>query len=246
MASPHVIPGDSLDALLGHLQAQRLKTMAPEALAAQLEQRATLLRDANYAGFVKPGDVLDPFTLHEVGGDLLGADVLLRYGPIVLIFFRFASCPTCNLALPYYNRHLLGAARERGATVVAVSPQRPARLAEIKRRHDLGFFVASDAGNLLARRLGIAFEYDAAARQAAIARGEPLDELTGGWELPMPTVVIVGAGRRVHFADVQPDWLRRTEVGVVIDALDRLAPDASAAPWWRTPAGLAARARTAS
>ncbi|WP_085316037.1 peroxiredoxin-like family protein [Derxia lacustris] len=218
------MPEESLHQLFRELHAHRVKTMDPAALAININQRATLVRDANYAGFVKAGDVLDDFRLHEVDGSLLSLDVLLAHGPVVLVFFRFEGCPACNLALPYYQRNLLGPARELGATLVAVSPQVPDKLGAIKRRHDLGFFVASDAGNALARRLGIVYEFDQPSKDAAIARGTPIGEVTGTgtWELPMPTVVVIGAGRRVVFADVHPDWLLRTEAGAVVAALESL------------------------
>jgi len=215
---------ESLNALFRELHAQRVKTMDPETLAININQRATLVREANVASFVKPGDVLDPLRLPEVGGALLDLDALLRHGPVVLVFFRFEGCPACNLALPYYQRALLPALRELGATLVAISPQVPHKLVAIKRRHDLGYFVASDIGNALARRLGIVYSFDDASRAAALARGTPIGEVTGTgtWELPMPAALIIGAGRVVHFADVSPDWLRRTEAAVLVEALRRV------------------------
>ncbi|WP_034411550.1 peroxiredoxin-like family protein [Derxia gummosa] len=215
---------ESLHQIFRELHAHRERTMDPAALAININQRATLVREADPARWVKAGDVLDDFTLHEVDGEPLTADALLRHGPVVLIFFRFEGCPACNLALPYYQRNLLGPARALGATLVAVSPQLPERLGAIKRRHELGFLVASDPGNALATRLGITYEFDEPSKQASLARGAPIGEVTGTgtWELPMPTVVVIGPGRRVAFADVHPDWLLRTEAAPVIEALERL------------------------
>src|SRR5205814_1607224 len=75
-----------------------------------------------------------------------------------------------------------------GATLTAVSPQVPERLADIKLRHDFDFKVATDRDNALGRRLGILFMADAASQAAARANGSFIGDVTGTgtWELPMP------------------------------------------------------------
>ena len=143
----------------------------------------------------------------------------------MLVFFRFAGCPACNVALPVYNRRLAAAVRSLGATLVAVSPQVPERLAEIKRRHGLNFLVAADRDNTLARGFGITFEPDQGSKQAALAKGSFIGEVTGTGtgELPMPTAVGIGRDRRVRFAEVSPDWMVRTEPEPILQALRELA-----------------------
>lgn len=64
----------------------------------------------------------------EVDEGLLTLDALLKSGPLVLVFFRFAKSPTCNVALPYYNLYLAPELARVGATLVGVSPH-PHRLA---------------------------------------------------------------------------------------------------------------------
>jgi peroxiredoxin len=109
--------------------------------------------------------------------------------------------------------------------LVAVSPQIPERLGEIRTRHDLSFKVASDTDNALGRRFGILYTADEASQVAQRARGGSIGDTTGTgtWELPQPTVVVIGRDQRVKFADVSPDWLVRTEAEPVIDAVRALA-----------------------
>ncbi|MEJ0047917.1 MAG: peroxiredoxin-like family protein [Rhodospirillales bacterium] len=97
-------------------------------------------------------------------------DDLLRDGPVVLLFFRFAGCPACNIALPYYQRQLYPELRELGATLIALSPQLPGRLVEIRDKHGLEFIVASDKDNELARSLGILYSADEASRDLLRAK----------------------------------------------------------------------------
>jgi peroxiredoxin len=217
----------SLNQLLADLHAERVRTWDPAQLKSNIDQRALLVATADRAGFVQVGDSVAGFNLEEVDGELLTLDRLVAEGPAVLVFFRYAGCPACNIALPYYERALAPALKTLGARLVAVSPQVPERLVEIKRRHGLGFEVATDRDNALGRRFGILFESDAASQAAAKARGAFIGDTTGTGtgELPMPAVVVVDQDRTVRFAEVSPDWLVRTEAGPVIAAVEAaLAP----------------------
>jgi peroxiredoxin len=222
---------ESLGQLLGDLHATRVATWAPEALKINVDQRRTLVETADRAGFVKAGDRLADFTLPLADGGETSLQALVAKGPAVLIFFRFAGCPACNIAIPYYARALWPALQALGASLTAISPQVPERLVDIKVRHDLDFNVASDTDNALGRKLGILYSPDAASRKSALAGGSFIGDVTGTgtWELPMPTVVVVGQDRVVRFADVSPDWLDRTEAEPIIAAVRALASAAAEA-----------------
>ncbi len=217
---------ESVRGLLAELHAERVATWRPEDLQVNIDQRKLLEDIADRDEFVKAGDVVAPFVLPEVDGGVVDLAKVLKRGPAVLIFFRFAGCPACNIALPYYQRNLYPALRDLGATLVAVSPQRGDRLVEIKRRHDLSFLVATDTDNALGRKFGILYSFDEPSRQAALKKGAHIGETTGTgtWELPMPAVIVIGTDRVVQFADVSPDWLVRTEADPVIEAVRHLAP----------------------
>jgi peroxiredoxin len=211
----------SLNQQLADLHTERVRTWDPAVLKINIDQRQTLVETADPAAWVKAGDAVDPFVLKDVEGGDLTLESLTAKGPAVLIFFRFAGCPACNIALPYYDKTLAQALRDVGATLVAVSPQVPERLIEIRQRHDLSFKVASDIGNELGRRFGILYTADEASQAAQRAKGGFIGDTTGTgtWELPQPAVVVIGHDRIVRFVDVSPDWLVRTEADPVIAAV---------------------------
>ncbi|OWJ69175.1 peroxiredoxin-like family protein [Inquilinus limosus] len=217
--------GPTLRAQLAALHAHRVATWDPAALQVNIDQRAALVERAKHAAFVQAGDTVADFQVPEVDGATLSLGTLLASGPLVLVFFRFAGCPACNIALPYYRDQLAPGLRELGATLLALSPQVPERLVEIKRRHQLDFLVASDPDNALGRRFGILYSYDEPSRRAALAQGRPIGEVTGTgtWELPMPTAIVIDPRRVVRFADVSPDWLARTEAEDILAAVRALA-----------------------
>lgn len=214
----------SLRTLLGELHAKRVETWEPAALQVNINQRRTLVDTADPESWIKPGDVVPNFGLVEVDGGVLNLEALTAHGPAVLIFFRFATCPACNIALPFYDRNLWIQLGALGASLTAVSPQVPERLAEIKHRHDFRFNVASDLGNALAGQLGILYEFDEASKAAARANGTFIGDTTGTgtWQLPMPTALVVGQDRRAAFVDVSPDWLVRTEAEPILQAVRAL------------------------
>jgi len=222
----------SLRARLADLHARRVASWDPAVLQVNINQRATLVLQARHTRFVQAGDTVVPFRVPEVEGGWLESRSLLASGPLVLVFFRFAGCPACNIALPYYRDHLAPALRAEGATLLALSPQVPERLIEIQQRHALDFPVASDVGNEIARRFNILYEFDAASRQRALESGRPIGEVTGTgtWELPMPAVVVIDRDHIVRFADVSPDWLVRTEAEDVLAALRRIASEPARVP----------------
>lgn len=205
------------------LEEERERTWAPEALAVNVNQRALLVREHGKSGHVvQEGDVLPAVTLPTVEGGTVSLDDLVANGPAVLVFFRFAGCPACNIALPHYRDTLWPELKSAGIPLLAISPQPVSALSEIATRHELPFPVASDTGLALARELGITYRFDEPSRQAAVSKGgksAALNGLDDVWELPKPAVVVVGPGRVVQFADVSPDWMDRTESDRVLAAL---------------------------
>jgi len=211
---------ESLTAQLQALHAERVRTWDPAKLAKNVDRRARLVADFDASAIVQVGDRVEPFVLETSDGQTLTLDALIADGPAILIFFRFAGCPACNLALPYYDRQLWPTLAQNGVPLVAISPHLPEQaLGAISDRHGLHFPVASDRGNLLARRFGISFD------QNLVPEGEPsagwIGELTGtgSAEFPQPAVIIIDSDRTVRFVDVSPDWLVRAEAPAILTAL---------------------------
>jgi peroxiredoxin len=215
----------SLTAKFEALHAEREQSWDPEKLQRNIDQRRALVAAFDPAGIVQVGDQLEAFTLEFANGDPIDLDALTSEGPVALVFFRFAGCPACNIALPHYDSDLRPALEAAGVRLVAVSPHLPEKgLDEIGTRHNLSFQLAADRGNALARRLGIAFvPHD----NPPVPSNDDswLGALTGtgSWELPQPAIIIIDSDRIVRFVDVSPDWLRRTEAAQVLEALDELA-----------------------
>ena len=142
----------------------------------------------------------------------------------VVVFYRGAWCPYCNLALATYRSRLSKVLAQRGIVLVGLSPQTPDGSLTMQEKHDLDFAVLSDPGNQIAGALGILTHPSVAAREAQLEHGLDLTKINadGTTTLPMPTVAIIDRGGKLAWIDIHPDYSTRTEPQHILDALDQL------------------------
>ncbi|RCG24718.1 AhpC/TSA family protein [Streptomyces diacarni] len=144
--------------------------------------------------------------------------------PTVLVLYRGAWCPYCNLALRTYQQELLPELTSRGVGLIAVSPQRPDGSLTMREVNALSFTVLSDPGNQIGRALGVMNTWSAQARQAVTAVVTDVSEANsdGTDDVPMPTVALIDAQGVIRWLDVHPDYASRTEPAAILAALDLL------------------------
>lgn len=196
-----------------------------EAMAAFPREQAELAASGLPAGIAPAGTVLPDSELLDVHGAPTTLYAASGNGTSVLVFYRGAWCPYCNVALSAYQTHLLPDLARRGIRLLAISPQRPDGSLTIQQKHSLAFTVVSDPGSTIGGRLGILTRPSPEARTAQLQLGLDLASVNadGTITLPMPTTVILDASRTVRWIDVHPDYSTRTEPRQVIDTLDQLA-----------------------
>ena len=81
-------------------------------------------------------------------GDRWNLQSALRDGPVILKFYRGTWCPYCNLELRSYQVRL-PKIRERGASFVAVSPEKPAFAQGFVTKEQIEFPVLSASNSWL-------------------------------------------------------------------------------------------------
>ncbi|WP_413602655.1 peroxiredoxin-like family protein [Curtobacterium sp. Curtsp57] len=169
------------------------------------------------------GDVFPDAELLTATGDAQGLRDARGDGVSVLVFYRGAWCPYCNLTLRTYQQELLPALRERGVSLIAISPQTPEASEQAVANGELEFAVLSDVGNALAERIGIVTEPSADARRAHTALGFDVADSNADAtaRIPFPSVFVLDADGVVRFADVKVDYTTRTEVATILDAVER-------------------------
>ena len=170
---------------------------------------------------VAVGDIAPDAQLVGLDGQIVNLSSVTAGRPAVLVFYRGAWCPYCNITLRTYERDLRPELDRLGVALVAISPQTPAGSTAAVQGGELNFPVLSDPSNAFVRALGIVTEPSAEARVAHTELGfdvaDSNADSTAG--IPFPTVLILDADRTVRFADVHVDYTARTEVSAILKAL---------------------------
>lgn len=145
-------------------------------------------------------------------------------GTAVVVFYRGAWCPYCNIALRTYQEHLVPSLADRGVPLIAISPQRPDGSLSMQDKHELTYLVLSDPGNQIAGKLGILTGPTPDVVDAQATLGLDLADVNADHTraLPMPTVAIVDADGVLRWIDVHPNYTTRTEPADVLAALSTI------------------------
>lgn len=170
------------------------------------------------------GAVAPHFELQSASGETWRLDRGLRAGPVVLVFYRGAWCPFCNLTLRAFQTRLQDF-RAVGAAIVAISPQAPDAASGVIEDLHIDFPVLSDVSQEVIRAYGLQFTMpEGLQRLYADDYGLDLPSLTadGSWRLPVPGIVVIGRDGRVGAAFVDADYRRRPDPNEVLAAVRRV------------------------
>ena len=172
----------------------------------------------------RAGDRFPALVLANQHGRRTDLGALMRSGPVVVTFYRGGWCPYCSLELRAYQR-VLPEITARGARLVAISPETQDNALSTAEKNALGFDVLSDTNGALADALGIRFQLSPAIKALYHKFGHdlPTHNGDGQWSLPMPASYVVTRGGRIALAHVDPDYRRRLDPAIAIEALAKLA-----------------------
>jgi peroxiredoxin len=173
-------------------------------------------------GVLAPGAPMPDGELLDVHGTPATITGARDGGPAVVVLYRGAWCPYCNLTLRAYEQSLLPALTERGVSLIAISPQKPDGSLSAVEAGELTYTVLSDPGNQIARGLGVVFVpgEDAGAAQRQLGLDTTVVNADGTGEIPMPTVALVDGTGTLRWIDVHPNYTTRTEPVAILDAVD--------------------------
>src|SRR5262245_65568636 len=120
--------------------------------------------------------------------------------------------------------------RELGASLVAISPQRPSYGRVVRRQATLEFDVLSDEGLKVAQAFGLVFTLPSDLEQLYRSFGHTLDKFHGepAYRLPLPARYVVDRQGQLRAREVNADYTVRPEPEETLGRLRRLS--ALAAP----------------
>ena len=158
------------------------------------------------------GAIAPEFALKDANNRLVRSTDLLALGPLVIKFFRGRWCSYCATELEVW-RDLYGTVRERGALMVAISPQLERQNDFMASQHGLPFPVLSDPGCTLAEKFGLVYTVPEYMRSYYLSILVNLPYINGepSWRLPLPATYVIAKDGKVVFAEAHADFRVRPE-----------------------------------
>jgi peroxiredoxin len=111
-----------------------------------------------------------------------------------------------------------------GASLVAISPEKPDDALSTAERNDLAFPVLSDVGQKVGRAFGLVYAFTDELRAAYEGFKLDIPEKNGtpdDWSLPLSATYLIGTDGRILFADTSVDYRCRTDPHDVLQVLER-------------------------
>lgn len=209
---------DELDLLTEKLTAG-LGDSASELFQGQIEPARALLATRPAA---RTGDRAPDFVLPNATGVAVRLSRMLEDGRVVLVFYRGAWCPYCNLELRAYQLRLPEIV-DLGAQLVAITPEAPDEAQGSREKLGLEFEVLSDRGRVVAAEYGLSFPVEPRATVVLSRMGIHLEPGPNGRsaELPIPTTYVIDRDRTILLGEPDPDYRTRLEPDDVMDCLRR-------------------------
>lgn len=182
------------------------------------------LRSSGAVPGIEIGQQAPSFTLPNAVGKPVSLDDRLAEGPVVVVFYRGAWCPYCDLHLRGMQ-DALSDIDARGASLVAISPQGPDESLSFAERLVLDFDVLSDLDQSVSTAWRLKFELPEALREVYRTMGMALDDhnADGSWNLPVPATFVLDGTGVVRARHVDPNYAKRMPPADVLAALDAIS-----------------------
>jgi peroxiredoxin len=172
------------------------------------------------------GAAMPSFNLKDAKGNSVASDDLLKQGNLVVVFYRGAWCPFCNLYLRNLQQNL-PQIKENGGNLVAISVENPDNSMKVAQKNNVEFTVLSDPNLDVARKFGIV--YQLSPETDAQYKGYGIDLVkqngTAKPELPLSATYIVNKKGEIVYSYLEPDYKKRAEPSVLIETLKKMKAD---------------------
>jgi peroxiredoxin len=144
---------------------------------------------------------------------------------VVLTFYRGDWCPYCNLELRAYQR-LRPEITATGASLVAISPEKPDDTLSTAEKNALTFEVLSDVGQKVGRAFRLVYDFTEELKSAyrdldldiPAKNGMPME-----WALPISATYVIDRDGLILYACTDADYRDRADPSEVLTILKRSA-----------------------
>ncbi|MDA3818620.1 MAG: peroxiredoxin-like family protein [Prolixibacteraceae bacterium] len=178
-------------------------------------------RGAEDAKGLQVGTVAPLFKAVDSDNQPFDLQKALETGPVVLIFYRGQWCPICNRHLSQIQDSL-PFITDKGANVIAVSPEKPEYLDKMAEKTGAKFTLLYDEGYKIENAYNVTFTPDDkqifmynTMLNAKLKESHSDDSQ----QLPIPATYIIGKDGKIVWRQFNPDYKKRSTVHEIINNL---------------------------
>lgn len=172
---------------------------------------------------IKIGERAPDFYLNNAFGETISLKEELKKGPVVLVFYRGAWCPFCNMHLHALQGSLLEF-KKYGAQLITITPQTPDKSIEQFKEKGHPFEVLSDLDSQVMKDYNLYFELPAELVEVYKNHGLDIEAFNGKGRnvLPIPGSFVIDTDGIVRAMQADTDYKVRMEPSAIIDALKKM------------------------
>ena len=215
----------SLKDQLAEQRAASAKRMPPERQAIMQRQIEQLRNGAVARTILKVGDRAPAIVLNNAKGEIVDVAHFLKKGPVIITFYRGGWCPYCNLELKAYQ-DVLPEIKAAGASLIAISPEKPDETLSTAEKNALTFEVLSDVGQKVGRAFGLVYEFTEELKTAYQSFNLDIPARNGApdeWALPVSATYVIDRDGTIIYAYTDPDYRDRADPREVLKVLNKRA-----------------------
>ena len=161
------------------------------------------------------------FSMHDVNGNLLVLDELQKKGPVVLLFYRGKWCPVCSKYLSNLNDSIQ-LLTDRGATVIAVGPEKQENTQKMKKRTKSDFSFIADTSLKMLLSYDVLFNVtDKYQKMIKTYLRTDIAENNGKETamIPVPATYVIDKGGKIVYKQFDYNYKNRASVKDILDHL---------------------------
>ena len=145
---------------------------------------------------------------------------LVKQGKVVLVFYRGNWCPFCNRQLKKLEDSL-SLITEKGATVIAVTPEKPEGIAQTVEKTGAEYSILYDDEQKIMKAYEVDFEVPENTIKRYRNTDIDLEKINGrNWKyLPVPAVYIIDKELNITYRFFNSDYKKRPSVQEIVKNL---------------------------
>uniref|UniRef100_A0A7S2WH90 thioredoxin-dependent peroxiredoxin n=1 Tax=Eucampia antarctica TaxID=49252 RepID=A0A7S2WH90_9STRA len=172
---------------------------------------------------LKVGYTAPDFTLPDSSGTKITLSEELKKGPVVLVFYRGAWCPVCNMHLNALQDIVPVLKSKYNASIIALTPQ----MLEVSKNQlegtTISYKVCSDLDDSISKSYNLYYDLDPELDDVYMKMGINVKATNGGDRLgvPVPGTFIIDKKGIVKAMQADTDYMKRMKPDEIFSGLEQ-------------------------